>query len=180
MRSRDNAATIERDYSSGDTAIVLNRERGLIYWIYVWFPVALGIALVALESQEWFGSNYTSHPLRVLFEAIFGPLKPDTWETIHHMIRKTGHVVGYGLLGLAWLRAWWMTLPHARLPTTALRGLLGTAVVASADEWHQAFLPNRTASAWDVLLDCCGAIGFYLIAYLFMRVYRPGKLTRPD
>jgi VanZ family protein len=58
--------------------------------------------------------------------------------------------------------------------------LLGTAVVASADEWHQAFLPNRTASAWDVLLDCCGAIGFYLIAYLFMRVYRPGKLARPD
>ena len=138
----------------------------------------MGIALVALESQEWFGSNYTSHPLRTIFEAIFGHLSAATWETIHHLMRKAGHFLGYGLLGLAWLRAWWMTLLHSRFLPDALRALVGTALVACADEWHQSFLPNRTASPNDVLLDCCGAIASYLIVYLFMRIIRPRKLVR--
>ena len=159
---------------------MLHRERGLIYWIYVWFPVALGIALVALESQEWLGSNNTSHPLRMIFEAIFGHLSTATWETIHHLVRKTGHVLGYGLLGLAWLRAWWMTLLHSRFLPNARRALVGTALVACADEWHQSFLSNRTASPWDVLLDCSGAIAFQLFVYVGMRVIWPEQLAHRD
>jgi hypothetical protein len=47
-----------------------NRPRsGLLYWIYIWLPVALGIAVIVLESTEWFGSDHTSHPLRRIFEA---------------------------------------------------------------------------------------------------------------
>ena len=63
---------------------------------------------------------------------------------IHHLIRKSGHFLGYGLIGLAWLRAWWMTLPHSRFLHDAVLALLGTALIASADEFHQTFLPNRT------------------------------------
>ena len=58
--------------------------------------------------------------------------------------------------------------------------LLGTAVVGSLDEWHQSFHPNRTASVWDVLLDCSGAIGLQLIVYIYMRVYRPKQLVRAE
>jgi VanZ family protein len=52
------------------------------------------------------------------------------------------------------------------------------ALMASADEYHQTFLPNRTGSPWDVLLDCCGAIVLLLAAYVFMRLVRPKKLAR--
>ena len=153
-------------------------RRGLWYWIYVWLPVVVGIAVIILESTEWFGSNHTSRPLRRIFEALFGHISNPRWETIHHYIRKSGHFLGYGFIGLAWLRAWWLTLPHSRFLPDALLALLGTALVASCDEWHQTFLPNRTGTPWDVLLDCTGAITLQLIVYIFMRTFRPKRLAR--
>ena len=153
-------------------------RRALRYWINVWLPVVLGVAVIALESTEFMGSDHTRGPLRWLFQAIFGPIGDARWDDIHHLIRKSGHFLGYGVIGLAWLRAWWMTLPHSRFLPDALLALLGTAAVASADEWHQAFLPNRTGSPWDVLLDCYGAITLQLLVYIFMRTFRPKRLAR--
>ena len=148
------------------------------YWINAWLPVAIGIGVIMMESTEWMGSDHTSGPLRWLFESIFGPVADARWEPLHHFIRKSGHFLGYGAMGLLWLRAWWMTLPRSRFLHDAFLALLGTALVASADEWHQTFLPNRTGSAWDVLLDCCGAIMLELLAYIIMRLFRPERLAR--
>ncbi|MGD0860287.1 MAG: VanZ family protein [Terracidiphilus sp.] len=148
------------------------------YWINAWLPVAIGIGVIMMESTEWMGSDHTSGPLRWLFESIFGPVADARWEPLHHFIRKSGHFLGYGAMGLLWLRAWWMTLPRSRFLHDAFLALLGTALVASADEWHQTFLPNRTGSPWDVLLDCCGAITLEVLVYVFMRMFRPKKLAR--
>jgi VanZ family protein len=155
-----------------------NNRRGLWFWVYVWFPVLLGIVIIALESQEFMGADHTSHPLRMLFQFIFGPIGDARWDLVHHYIRKSGHFVGYGLIGLAWLRAWWFTLPHSRFLPDALLALLGTALIASCDEWHQSYLPNRTGTPKDVLLDCTGAIVLQLIVYTFMRTIRPKRLAR--
>ncbi len=148
------------------------------FWLNAWLPVAAGIALIVVESTVWLGADHTSHPLRWLWEAIFGPVSLARWEIIHHLIRKCGHFFGYGFIGLAWLRAWWMTLPHSHFLNDALLALLGTATVASCDEWHQSYLPNRTGTPWDVLLDCCGALTLQLAVYTFMRIFRPKRLTR--
>ncbi|MGA2674141.1 MAG: VanZ family protein [Terracidiphilus sp.] len=155
-----------------------NRRRGLKYWLSAWIPVALGIAVIAMESTEFMGADHTSGPLRLLFEAIFGPLADARWDVVHHLIRKSGHFLGYGAIGLVWLRAWWMTLPHSRFLPDACLALLGTALVATTDEWHQTYLPNRTGSAWDVLLDCCGALTLQLVVYIFMRLNKPKRLAR--
>jgi VanZ family protein len=140
--------------------------------------VAIGIGVIVLESTELFGSNHTSGPLRWLFEAIFGPIGDARWEIIHHLIRKCGHFFGYGALGVVWLRAWWMTLPRSRFLPDAFFALLGTALVAGLDEWHQSYLPSRTGSVWDVLLDCTGAIALLLAVYIYMRMMRPRRLNR--
>jgi VanZ family protein len=148
------------------------------YWLSAWLPVALGICVILVESTEYLGSDHTSGPLRAIFQAIFGQVGDAQWEVLHHYIRKSGHFIGYGAIGLAWLRAWWMTLPRSRFIQDALLALLGTAVIASADEWHQTFLPNRTGSPGDVLLDCCGALTLQLMIYVFMRLVRPKNLAR--
>ena len=154
------------------------RTHGLLYWIYVWLPVLLGIAVIAVESTEAFGSDRTSAPLRKIFEALFGYVSNASWGLIHHYLRKTGHFLGYGFIGLAWLRAWWMTLPGSHFLPDAGLALLGTALVASCDEWHQSFLPNRTGTPWDVLLDCSGALTLQVLVYVFMRMFRPKRLAR--
>jgi VanZ family protein len=148
------------------------------YWVNVWLPVVIGVFVIVAESTEAFGADHTSGPLRKIFEALFGQVSDFRWERLHHYIRKSGHFFAYGFIGLAWLRAWWMTLPHSRFIQDAFFALVGTAVVASCDEWHQTYLPNRTGSPWDVLLDCTGAITLQIVVYIFMRVLRPKKLER--
>jgi VanZ family protein len=157
---------------------MLSNRANAWYWISAWMPVVLGITVIIFESTEMMGADHTSRPLRLLYQAIFGTVSNGRWDVIHHYIRKSGHFFGYGFIGLAWLRAWWLSLPHSRFVPDALLALLGTALVASADEFHQSFLPNRTSSPWDVLLDCCGAVTLQLIVYASMRIARPKRLQR--
>jgi len=42
---------------------------------------------------------------------------------------------------------------RSRFLHDALLGLLGTALVASCDEWHQTYLPNRNRVSAGLLLD---------------------------
>ncbi len=155
-----------------------SKRQSARFWVSAWLPVLLGILMIVVESTEWMGADHTGNPLRILYQAIFGQVSNAEWETIHHYLRKTGHFVGYGLIGLAWLRAWWMTLPHSRFLPDAFLALMGTALIACSDEFHQSFLPNRTSTPWDVLIDCSGAITLQLMVYIFMRISRPKRLAR--
>jgi len=153
-------------------------KRTFLYWVRAWFPVALAIVMIALESTEYLGADRTSGPLRWLWEHIFGPVTERFWELTHHLIRKTGHFTGYGLVALTWLRALWMSLPRLNFFQTALLALLGTALTASCDEFHQTFLPNRTGLASDVLLDCCGATTMLVVFYVAIRLTKGIWLER--
>ena len=155
-----------------------SNPRGVRYWVSAWLPVLLGVCLIAVESQEFMGADHTSGPFRMVFQAIFGHVSDARCEVIHVYIRKSGHFLGYGSIGLAWLRAWWMTLPHSNFIEDAFLALMGTALTASCDEWHQTFLHNRTGTPVDVLLDCCGAFNLQLLVYMFVRVVSPKKLAR--
>ena len=155
-----------------------NSERGSGFWVRTWLPVVLGICVIVIESTPFFGSDRTSGPLRWLWESLLGPVPTAHWNFIHLVIRKTGHFTGYGLLGLLWLRAWWLTLPHSDFRLDAMLALLGTAMTASADEFHQTFLPNRTGTPWDVLIDCSGALFLQFLVYMFMRIFKPKRLAR--
>jgi VanZ family protein len=155
-----------------------NSERGAKFWVSAWLPVLVAVCLVAVESTPYFGGDRTSSPLRHLWESLFGPVSDHTWHIIHILIRKSGHFVGFGSVGLTWLRAWWMTLPHASFLRLEILAMIGTAIVASADEYHQSFLPNRTSSPRDVLLDCIGALVMMWLAHLILKLRSPEKLAR--
>ena len=156
-----------------------SKRRGAWYWFNAWWPVALGVAVVAIES-EWLSSDNTSGPLRAVWQAIFGHVGDARWDAVHHYIRKTGHFTGYGLIGAAWLRAWWRTLPRSHYLSDAVLALFGTALMAASDEWHQSYFPDRTGTPWDVLLDCTGAFVVQLLIYLFLRLFRPKKLAHEE
>ena len=155
-----------------------NSGRGAKFWIGTWWPVVLSAAVVAASSSTWMGSDHTSRPLRWLWEMVFGAVPDTRWDVIHLCIRKIGHFTGYGLIGLAWLRAWRLTLPRLSYLNDAILAVLGAALLASCDEYHQTFLPNRTGSPWDVLLDCCGALAMCLVVRIFAAAFRPARLKR--
>jgi VanZ family protein len=150
--------------------------RGGFWSIFgAWLPVLFCMAVIATESTEMFGADHTTGPLRQLCEYLFGAISDDNWETIHFLIRKTGHFTGYGILSLAWFRAFRLSL---RVPGYPFRNwikphalaMLGTLFVASSDEIHQTFLPNRTGTFHDVLVDCSGALIMQVIALNWIRL----------
>jgi VanZ family protein len=129
------------------------------------------IGLISFESTGFFSSQNTGSMLYTLLTRLFGPIDLHKFFIFHHYLRKTGHVVGYGMLSLLLLRGWRATFGHARalLSRTALLSWLGTAFVASMDEWHQSFIPLRTGTWRDAALDSVAGLVFLLAAYLRLR-----------
>ena len=120
--------------------------RGPRFWISAWWPVAVGIAH-RRDGVDGSISARIAPPSTAAgsLQSLFGPLSDSTWDIIHHYLRKSGHFLGYGALGLAWLRAWWMSLPRYRFLFDAELALLGTALVAVAMSGTRPFC--RTAAA---------------------------------
>ncbi|MFZ0958656.1 MAG: VanZ family protein [Candidatus Sulfotelmatobacter sp.] len=138
-----------------------------------WIAAILWLIVIAIESSSLGSSNNTSRILYPLLHFLFG-LDPFRFEHVHFFIRKGGHVFGYGLLSLLLFRAWRETL---RLPGSAnwtLRwvnlAVLGTMLVASLDEYHQSFNPERTGTVRDVILDTCAGITVQILLFLWFRL----------
>lgn len=90
----------------------------------------------------------------------------NTWfEPAQVILRKTLHVVAYGLLGALDFRAVRGAQRGWLLRWSAIAVLLATTV-ASLDEWHQSYVPGRTATPRDVVIDMAGAM---LAQFLFKR-----------
>ena len=100
--------------------------------------------------------------MRVLFG---GPVNPTALEAIHFIIRKLGHVTAYGILSILVYRAVRAERPGWNL-RWAVAAILFAALVGSIDEFHQSFVPGRTATPWDTVIDTLGAA---LAQVLFFR-----------
>jgi VanZ family protein len=109
------------------------------------------------------------------------------WPPIFQALRKSGHIVEYGTLGVLigraivastsyrggqlsralYIRAWWLGVAFA-----TLYGL--------GDEFHQSFVPRRGAHFEDVIIDGLSAVAalgiwFILRAPTGRRTYSPGR-----
>jgi len=140
-------------------------------YLRAWWPAAVWIGLISVESTDMFSSQNTQGMLYGLLTRLFGEINLYDFLIFHFYLRKTGHVLGYGMLALLLLRGWRATLGSARvwLSRTALLAWVGTAFVAAMDEWHQTFIPSRTGTVRDVILDSLAGLVFLLIAYLWLR-----------
>ena len=140
-----------------------------------WIAALLWLTLIVIESSGTFSSENTGRFLYPFLHSLFGVdlLHFPTW---HFLLRKTGHVIGYGCLSILLFRAWRATIPvagHDRWSLVWARiAFFMTALVASLDEWHQSFLPSRTGSIRDVALDSAAAIVAQVLLYLVLKGWR--------
>ena len=135
-----------------------------------WIAAILWLIVIAMESSAYFSAHNTSRILYPILHFLFG-LSRASFEPIHFYIRKGGHVFGYGLLSVLLFRAWRETLPALGNPNWTFRwaniSVLGTALVASLDEWHQSYIPSRTGTVRDVILDTCAGIGAQVLLFFW-------------
>jgi VanZ family protein len=89
------------------------------------------------------------------------------------MIRKSIHLAEYAMLGWLIYRS---TVARSGQPRCAVMVcILMTAIaIAGLDEWHQTFVPGRSGSPLDVMIDAAGAgIGLLLVLLLDKRSAQP-------
>jgi VanZ family protein len=137
-----------------------------------WVPALLWLAVIAWESTPLASSENTRQLLVVVVRFFDPHITLAQLQLLNAAGRKIGHFLGYGILSLLMLRAWWTTLMLARsaprLPSWTVMvqswsaratviALLSAVVVAGLDEWHQTFLPGRTGTIRDVALDSMAA-----------------------
>jgi VanZ family protein len=143
-----------------------------------WIPAALAVSMIAVESTATLSSENTSRWLLPLWVHLFGPITPHRWRLVHHAIRKIGHFFGYGLVSAAFFYSWRSSLTSEGCARSLSRraarlAFLSTLLISMADEFHQSFLPNRTSTPFDVLIDLCGAFAAQLlIVALFPHLWR--------
>jgi VanZ family protein len=132
-----------------------------------WVPLALWMCLIFSASADTQSTARTSRFLEPFLRWLSPDISVEMIGLVRLAVRKSAHAVEYAIL--AWLV--WRAL---RRPTRNDRRpwswrLAGSVLVllilyAISDEWHQAFVPNRTGSVIDVCIDTAGGlIGLTLI-----------------
>jgi VanZ family protein len=144
-------------------------------WMYAftllanWGPVALWATLIFYFSTASFSASETSQILEPAINWFFPAISADQFLIIHLSIRKLGHWGEYFVFAILVLRA----LRRQWRGYTELRHSALTMVIvflyAASDELHQLFVPYRTASFADVLLDSVGGICAIIWMFLYHR-----------
>jgi VanZ family protein len=136
-------------------------------WLKLWWPAILWALLISSFSTDVFTSENTRHFIVPILHWLFPRASIETLDFLHRFIRKSAHFVEYFVLSLLILRGIRAGRHAARLGW-ALATIAIVGGYAALDEYHQSFVPGRTAAVADVLLDTSGGIAAQVIAALVM------------
>lgn len=106
-----------------------------------------------------------------LLSWLYPTISPERLAEAHFYVRKAAHVSEYAVLAALFYRALVNTILRGRALISAGIVLLVCSLYAITDEFHQSFVPSRTASARDVAIDSVGALLGLLIINRFRREY---------
>jgi len=131
-----------------------------------WGTVIAWMAVISLFSTEPFSASNTNRYIDPVLRFFFPNFRQADFVFAHGVIRKTAHLTEFFILGslLYWAcrRGRW-----PRWRTAWMLQALAVAVLYSlVDEFHQAFVPNRTPSLADSGVDSLGAALSQAFVYL--------------
>jgi len=118
----------------------------------LYLPLVVWLAFIFFASSDSFNAGNTSRIIGPLVLWLFPNTTPETLATIHLIVRKLAHFSEYAILGVLAARAFRAS------PRWFLISAVLVVVYALLDEYHQSFVPSRTASVFDSFIDMAGGI----------------------
>ena len=115
------------------------------------------MAIIFAGSTDLMSAEHTSRIIGPLLRWFVPTISPPTLIRVEFFLRKAAHVSEYAVLAVLLYRAFVHTVFQSRRALSAGLVLLSCAAYAASDEFHQSFVPSRTASLRDVMIDLCGA-----------------------
>ncbi len=140
-------------------------------------PVGVWLVVIFFASTGQFTPDRTKRLLKPVLNVVMPGADAERLDRANFVCRKLAHVCEYACLGalLAWTLA--ALLPSAAQPYWLLIAVAPVALVAASDEFHQSFVPGRTAAVHDVALDVAGSL-LTLIPIALYR-WRAARRTAP-
>jgi VanZ family protein len=123
-----------------------------------WIPVIFWAGLIFYFSTESFSFSNTEGFFSVWLRWFLPEISPARIMALHLVSRKGAHWIEYFVFGILLLRAQ-RRRDDLKLAAAAIaRTLVLVLAYAASDEYHQSWVPERTASAVDVAIDTFGGI----------------------
>ncbi|MGD1076091.1 MAG: VanZ family protein [Thermodesulfovibrionales bacterium] len=116
------------------------------------------MGLIFWMSTDAFSAENTSLIIGPVLLFLMPRISSYDQNMIHGLIRKSAHVTEYFVLGLLLFRAFRSGSTESRSLRWSFFSALVVLLYAASDEFHQSFVPTRTASPIDVGIDTMGGI----------------------
>ena len=130
-----------------------------------YLPLIAWLVFISFASSDNFNAGNTSRIIGPLILWLFPNTSPETLEVVHYFTRKIAHFTEYAILGFLAARAF-RTSPHPAIKQRWFLICVALVVVyALLDEYHQSFVPSRTASIFDSLIDMSGGLVALIIVW---------------
>jgi VanZ family protein len=134
-------------------------------------PVIFWMGFIFWMSTETFSSQNTFSFVEAALRFFLPKISPRELDWIHTMIRKSGHVLEYFILGLLLFRAFRGSSVGSWNWKWSFFAVISVVLWATGDELHQSLVSTRTASVVDVFIDMAGGV-LAQLAIIFWHRYR--------
>ena len=121
-----------------------------------WLPAIVWACVISSLSTDAFSADHTGRFIIPVLRWVFPHASEPSILLMHALIRKSAHFVEYFIFSIFLTRGFRGQERGWKL-RWAVWALAVAAGYAALDEFHQWFVPGRTASPWDALLDATGA-----------------------
>jgi VanZ family protein len=138
-------------------------------------PLVVWAALIFIGSTDLLSGTNTGVLVRPVLW-LFPHVSEATLALVHFLVRKTGHFTEYAILALLAARVFRTSSRELLRNHWFWVSLLVVVAYSLGDEFHQSFVPSRTASIYDSMIDSVG--GLTALALLAIRGARSPRVSK--
>ena len=132
-------------------------------------PLLVWSAVIFFASSDEMSAMNTSRIVRPVLLWLFPSLSEEEIEFAHLMVRKAAHFTEYGVLALLAARAFLTSSSRILKHRWPVAAFLMVATYSLLDELTQSFVPSRTGTIKDSLIDIAGGSTALLVVSLWRR-----------
>lgn len=129
---------------------------------------------IFIGSTDLLSAEHTSRFIGPFLRWFAPDITEATVASIQLIVRKCAHLTEYAVLAGFLYRA--LRQHRGQAMRAVITAFFIAAIYAALDEFHQSFIASRTASVWDVMIDCLGAFVGLAICSRFRRRSQPSDL----
>ena len=147
------------------------------FFLKYWLPLLIWLCVIFVGSTDLMSAEQTSRFLVPFLRWLKPDISTGALAQVHFFVRKLGHISEYAILAiLLWRALRSGTNLRIKMSLLFVAVWLACGIFAAGDEFHQSFVPSRTASLLDVMIDLSGAFIGLAICFGFVRLRATHKI----